>query len=50
MKNFTTSFIDTESQGLGNIKPRTSTIEIIRQYARACTSIQSATFATLIAN
>lgn len=49
MGNFTTSS-DGNSVEFINRKPKNSTIELLRQYARVCTPISSIAFPMLIAN
>ena len=49
MVNFTAS-TDGKSIELANQKPKNSTLELIKQYARVCTPITSIAFSQLIAN
>ena len=49
MGNFTAS-TDGNTVDFINTKPKNSTLELIRQYARVCTPITSIAFSQLIAN
>lgn len=50
-KDSTTTSLDSEIMSNSvKMKPRTSTLELIKQYARVCTPLQSTPFSQLIAN
>lgn len=49
MGNFTTS-ADGDAVDYTIQKPRNSTLELIRQYARVCTPLTSIAFSQLVAN
>lgn len=49
MGNFTTSADGNAVEFIG-LKPKSSTIELIRQYARVCTPLTSIAFSQLISN
>lgn len=49
MGKFTTS-LENDSNNIVNIKPKNTTLELIRQYARVCTALPTTTLALLITN
>lgn len=49
MVDFTAS-INAESENIVNQKPRNTTLDIIRQYARVCTPLPKVAFSKMIAN
>lgn len=48
MRNFTS--LKNDESIVSDIQPRSTTLELIKQYARVCTPITSIAFSQLIAN